>query len=294
MRRTTSAHLLLLPLAFLALAACSGGSGGSGGGSSSAGSGTLTLEVTDAPLDHELVEQATIWVDLARAHVDPSADDDEGGWIDLHAGEELEFDLHELTGGLTRTLADARALPAGTYRQLRLRVSRAYLRLVNGNEYTSESGTLHLTSTGKSGFKVFIDPPLEVVDGVDYDLLLDVDLGKTFKPVPANDPENAAKFNLHPVIRTANLGLAGRLRGHVVDVAGDGVAQATVYLLPEGAEDPDEALASTATQDDGFFVILGIAPGFYDALALKGDASGRTDALEIVADEVTDTEIVIE
>lgn len=290
MNRTTPAHLLL-SFAFLALAACSGSSGG---GSASAGSGTLTLEVTDAPLDHDLVEQATIWVDLARAHVDPDAADEEGGWIDLHSGKELTFDLHELTGGLTRTLADARALPAGTYRQLRLRVSRAYLRLVNGNEYSSENGTLHLTSTGKSGFKIFIDPPLKIVGGLDYDLLLDVDLGKTFKPVPANDPLNASKFNLHPVIRTANLGAAGRLRGTVVDADGDGVPLATVYLLPEGAEDPDEAVASTGTLDDGFFVILGVAPGVYDALAVKGETSGRTNALEIVAGEITETEIVIE
>lgn len=274
------------------LAACSGGSGG--GSAASDGSGTLTVEVTDAPLDHELVEQATVWVDLARAHVDPDAAEEEGGWIDLHSGEELTFDLLELTGGLTRTLADARALPAGTYRQLRLRVSRAYLRLVNGNEYSSENGTIHLTSTGKSGFKVFIDPPLKVIDGVDYRLLLDVDLGKTFKPVPANDPLNAAKFNLHPVIRTANLGLAGKLRGTVVDAAGDAVPLATVYLLPEGAEDPEEAVASTGTNEGGFFVILGLVPGVYDALATKDAASGKATSLQIDAGETTETEIVIE
>jgi len=254
----------------------------------------LTLEVTDAPLEHELVEQATIWVDLVRAHVDPDAEEDEGGWIELHSGDELALDLLELTGGLTRTLAKEKNLPAGTYRQLRLRVSRATLRLVNGNDYSSENGTLHLTSTGKSGFKVFIDPPLKVVDAVDYGLLLDVDLGKTFLPVPANDPLNATKFLLHPVIRTANLAETGRLDGTVVDGNGEGVAKATVYLLPEGAEDPDEALASTSTLADGAFAMLGVEPGVYDLLAVKGDASGRVESIEVAAGSITEAEIVIE
>lgn len=279
-----------LVTSILTLAACSGG----GPAQDLTGEGRLTLEITDAPLEHDLLEEATIWVDLVRAHKGSETDEDEGGWIVLHSDEELELNLFELTGGITRTLAKSRTLPTGKYRQLRLRVTRAYLRLVNGNEYSTENDTINLTSTGTSGFKVFIDPPLRILDDVDHDLLLDVDLGKTFLPVPSDEPLEASSFNLLPVIRTANLADSGRIRGYVLDSSGAPVHKATVYLLPEGSEDRDEAYASTSTLADGFFAILGAPAGVFDVLAVKGTLSGRAESIEVAAGSVTEVELVVQ
>ncbi|MEE8468238.1 MAG: DUF4382 domain-containing protein, partial [Planctomycetota bacterium] len=221
-------HTARLTLAFLLLSmvpACSGG----GSASATGGTGFLTLEATDKPFDHSLVVEARLGIDLVRIHREGG-----DGFQTLYEGPPLQFDLLDLQNGVVRTLVAFAPLTAGRYRQLRLHVSSGHLELTNGNVYTTGDGSLELTSQDTSGFKVFIDPPLIVADQISYKLLLDFDLTKTFKPVPGNDPENATKFHLHPVIRVANLGLSGTLSGTVVadDGSGNllGVDMATVYV----------------------------------------------------------------
>ena len=236
---------LALTLSLLALVqACSSGSGSS---SATGGTGFLTLEATDKPFDHSLVVEASLGIDIVRIH----QEDGGGGFLTLYEGPPIKFDLLDLQNGVVRTLVAAAPLPAGQYRQLRLHVSSGRLELTNGNVYTTEDGSLELTSQDTSGFKVFVDPPISIADQLSSNLLLDFDLTKTFKPVPGDDPENAAKYHLHPVIRAANLGLAGTLSGTVVadDGSGNllGVDMATVYVLHEGSMNPDDAVASTGS-----------------------------------------------
>jgi hypothetical protein len=293
-------NLLLLLTTFpaLVLAACSG-SGGNGGGAD--GFGFLTLEITDAPIDHALVEEAVIWVDRITINRESSADegdDGDDGWLTLYEGTPVEISMLELTNGITRVLLSAERLPAGEYGQIRLRVTDAHIELVNGNLYTTDDGSLHLTSQGTSGFKVFVEPPLEVRDGVDEDLLLDIDLSKTFRPVPANDPLNANTFHMHPVIRAVQLDGTGELTGVVTMNDGMGgfspVEMASVYVLPPGETDLDDSIASTATDANGNYTVLGVPAGTVDVLARKDTLSALEPAVVIQADEVTVVDLVIE
>ena len=87
-----------------------------------------------------------------------------------------------------------------------------------------------------------------------------MDLGKTFLPVPSDEPLEASSFN----------------------------------LLPEGSEDRDEAYASTSTLADGFFAILGAPAGVFDVLAVKGTLSGRAESIEVAAGSVTEVELVVQ
>ena len=95
--------------------------------------------------------------------------------------------------------------------------------------------------------------------------LVDFDLSKTFKPVPANDPMNANKFKLHPVIRGVNLGNAGEIRGIVTGNDGRGaqvpVAGADVFVLLPGETDRESSIASTLTDRDGNYAVLGLLEG---------------------------------
>jgi hypothetical protein len=269
---------------------CGGSSGGGGGGG---GTGTMSLSATDAPIDHTMVDEAVIRVDKIRVH--PEADA-EGGFITLYDGDPIELNLLELHNGITAELVTA-DVPAATYRQIRLHVESARLRLVNGNVYDTEDGSLHLTSQDTSGFKVFIDPPVAVISGFSTELLLDVDLSKTFLPIPADDPLEADTYSLHPVIRVANLSTSGEIRGVVgTDDESGGVvprADATVYILPPGETDTANSIASTATEADGEYAVLGLPAGTYDVLATQADLEGRVDGVTVSVGSVTVVDITL-
>ena len=255
--------------------------------------GTVTVLATDAPIDHSLVEDARVWVDRVRIHAQT---DGATGFYTLYEGAPVELDLDDLRSGLTATIVEA-DLPAGTYKQLRLRVTDALLDLTNGNLYTTTDDTLELTGQGASGFKVLLDPPLEVLDGVERNLVLDFDLPKTFLPTPASDPRTATSYELLPVIRTAVLELSGEFEGSVVGDLGGGlvpVADATLYLLPPGETDTGESLATTATAADGSFVLLGVAPGTYDVLATLGALTDRVDGVQVIEGALTEVDLTLE
>jgi hypothetical protein len=294
MTKTTIGSLARLALPALALlAGCSGGGSGGGGGSGD-GTGTLTLLATDAPFAHDIVESASISITEVRIHGEADAED---GFETLYDGEPIEFDLLQLQDGVTRELFRV-DLPAGTYRQLRLVLSDARLELENGNVYTTDDGTLKLTSQATSGFKIFIDPPLEVVTDLARTVLLDFDLTKTFLPIPANDAENATRYNLLPVVHVANLSDSGVLRGRVTRDDGAGnqvpVDGATVYVLQPGELDLTNSLRTTGTRPTGGYALLGLEAGTYDVVAVLGAEQGRVNGQQVFVGNETVVDVEIE
>jgi hypothetical protein len=285
------------PLLFLALflAACSDSSSDSSGppNGTSGDQGEIAVEVTDKPFAYDLVTSAIVRIDEVRVHQDADADD---GFITLYSGKALEFDLLQLTNGVTELLVRT-DIPVGTYHQLRLHVVGGKLELVDGDVFSTELGNLELTSTGTSGLKVFIDPPIEIVSEASSTLLLDFDLSKTFQAVPANDPLDAQKFLLKPVVHAVNLSLAGEVSGLVLRDDGTGnlvpVELAGVYLQPFGDPDPANSVASTASAADGSYRLIGVPPGTWDVLALKDPDQGVTQGVEVVVGNVTHADVVI-
>jgi len=280
-------RLGIAAVGLMVLSACNGGGGGGGG------SGTLTIEATDAPFVHGIVDEAWVDVSAIRIHSDAAAD---MGFLTLYSGAPIRLDLLKLRNGVTKQLVTA-DLPSGSYGQLRLVFSAGYLRLENGNEYSTANGDLHFTSQGTSGQKVFISPPLQVTDGVARTVLLDFDLTKTFHPIPASDPLNANTYSLHPVLRVANLSTAGEIRGTVTGDDGTGqlaaVDKATVYVVSPGEDDVANAIATTATEFDGTYAILGLPPGTYDVLASDGARSARSDGEVVLAGSLTVVDLVL-
>ena len=285
---------ILAATSLLLSTACSGGGGGSSSGSGGGGGdiGTLTLSATDAPFVFDIVSEAQIWID--KITIFPTEGD--GGATVLYEGAPVELDLLALRNGVTRALV-THDLPRGEYRQLRLRVTSARLVLVNGNVYTSEDGTIHFSSQDTSGFKVFVDPPIAVTSDHEARALLDFDMTHTFHPIPANDPLAAHRYDLHPVIHVSNLGDTGGIQGKVLHDDGSGgtvpVASATVYVLPPGDSDPDHAVATTGSNDQGSYSFLGIEPGTYDLLAVHGDDQGTVSGVVVSVAHVTPADITI-
>ena len=279
--------------ASLLLAACSSNGNDDGGGGGGGGTGTLALSMTDAAFVYDIVTEASITVD--RVTVAPGADD-ESGFITVFEGTPMTIDLFHLRDGLTVEIGQTQ-LPAGSYRQVRLHVIAARLVLTNGNVYTTDDDTIHLTSQDTSGFKVVIDPPVQIVDGQTTQVLLDVDLTQTFHPVPANDPLNATSYSMHPVIHVMNLGETGGIQGTVVRDDGTGgttpVANATVYVFHPGQTDPAQSVAATATNALGEFSVLAVEPDTYDVTAVEGVDTVTVPGVVVVVGTATTVDLTL-
>jgi hypothetical protein len=280
----------------IALACLVGCSGDAGAGDreraaeQSGGQGRFVLTATDAPFPHELVESAEVWISEIKL-LGP------GGFRTIHSGTPIQLELTALRNGLTAELVDA-DVPAGEYKEIRLQVERARLVLIDGDVFDSDLGTLSLTSTATAGIKLRIDPPLAVGDGVARSVLLDFDLTKTFHAVPAATPLDASSFLLMPKIHVSNESDSGEVRGIVQTSDGAGglvaVENATVYLLEEGETDLGQALRTTATELDGGYALLGVAPGTYDLVAEFGALTDRVDGRAVFVGSVTLVDFVLE
>lgn len=281
-----------IALALSLVAACGGSSSVSS--TTSGDQGELVVEVTDKPFDYDLVVSAVVRVDEIRVHQEV---DGEEGFETLYKGQPIGFDLLDLTNGVTKTLVRA-DLAVGTYQQLRLHVVGGRIELVDGDVFSTELGNLQLTSTGTSGLKVFIDPPVEVQSELSTTLLLDFDLSKTFHAVPANDPLNATKFQLKPVLHAVNKTMTGEVSGVVqVDDGLGGLApvdMATVYLQPFGDPDPENSIAATASAEDGGYRLIGVPPGTWDVLAVKDAQQGTFSGVVVEIGNVSHADVVID
>jgi hypothetical protein len=269
-----------------ALPACAGGAGD--------GLGSLILRATDAPLEFSQVTQAEIGITTINVHRRAGGD---SGFTTIYDGPAIALDLVDLRNGITQILVDA-ALPAGSYDQVRLVFGEANLTLENANHYSSDDGTLSLSSQSTSGLKFHIRPPIEIVDGLSSTLLLDFDLAKTFKPESGSDPLNAEGYKVHPVIRTANATTSGEIRGVVTQDDGAGmqvgVESATVHVLPPGETDPASAVAMTATDMDGSYAVLGLPEGTYDVMAGLEELGARVDGRVVSAGNFTVVDLILQ
>src|SRR5689334_7971185 len=123
--------------------------------------GSMVVQITDAPLYRNLIAQASIDVTAVKVHHSANGD---SGFVTLYSGAPITIDLLGLNYAVIQQLADAE-LPIGTYHQVRLIVSSARLELTNGNVYSTAASNLQLTSLDTSGLKINIEPKIEVFRG---------------------------------------------------------------------------------------------------------------------------------
>lgn len=284
-------HTFVSALALsLVLVGCSDSGGGSSGGGGAQGVPTpLTLEVTDSPFAHDIIDHAKLWVEEITIRSG-------SGFTTLYAGPPMEFDLAQLRNGVTRELVTADLAP-GDYDQIRLILSGASLLLINGDEFSTTLGNFNMTSTNTAGLKLNISPPLQAGDGIARTVLLDFDLTKTFKAVPGADPLNATSYQLHPVVKVSNVSETGEIHGFVREDDGlgglVGVDSATVYVLAPGELNLQNAVQTTATEMNGAYVVLGVDPGVYDLVAELNGREARSDNHQVLAGAVTTVDFVL-
>lgn len=156
------------------------------------GTGTMIVQLTDAPFSSDSVSRVDIFVvrvdakttdadsaDAAKAVSDDSAGVNE--WVTL-ATPKTKIELLALRNGIT-TLLGTQKIPAGSYRSFRLIIdpSQSSVTLKNGAVLTSTSTpNVSFPSAARSGIKINLSAPIVVTDGGTTTALVDFDVTQSF------------------------------------------------------------------------------------------------------------------
>ena len=243
------------------------------------------------PISIGLVEHAYVTIDKVeiRQCIEAEGEEDEGSFIVISGGA-MEFDLLQLTNGITTQLAMADLEP-GSYDMIRLHVVDARIVLTDGNDYD-----LKVPSGSSSGLKIKVEPAISIGEGQTSDVLLDFDISKSFVAKGNAKGGQILGFNFKPVVRGIYMGAAGRIQGRVTGAGGEPLENAWVKLLvpvtgtasttEEG--DGEDVLVSAYTDASGNYKLIGLPEGTYSMeCELEGFSSLITEEIEVKAGILT-------
>ena len=236
--------------------------------------GRVVLKVTDAPFDIGNIESAL--VTITKIELKKAGDGiSDGNPFILLSEDTITLDLIDLRNGITETLLDME-IPTGTYDLVRLYVDEAGLKLKDSEEIHR----VKVPSGSQTGIKIFLRPALEVSEGNLEEVLLDIDLSRSF--IIRGNPMHNNGFIFKPVIRAANMAKAGCIRGMVTDTAGVKIKEAAVWV------EKDTVLATAFTDTLGYYAIIGVPAGEWSVSATKdGYDTVRYDGVVVIAGNKT-------
>lgn len=236
--------------------------------------GRVILKVTDAPFDISNIESALVTITKVELKEEGDGNCEVCEFITL-SEDTVILDLIDLRNGVTETLLDME-IPAGRYDMVRLYIYEAGLKL-------KDSEVIHrlkIPGGSQSGIKVFLRPALEVSEGSLEEVLLDIDLSRSF--ILRGNPAHNNGFIFKPVVRAANMAKAGCIRGVVTDTEGMEISGASVWI------EQDTVTATTFTDTQGFYAIIGVPAGTWSVSATKeGYDTIRYNGINITAGNKT-------
>ena len=236
--------------------------------------GRVVLKVTDAPFDIGNIESALVTITKIELRKAGDGISDGNPFI-LLSEDTITLDLIDLRNGVTETLLDME-IPTGTYDLVRLYVDEAGLKLKDSEEIHR----VKVPSGSQTGIKIFLRPALEVSEGNLEEVLLDIDLSRSF--IIRGNPMHNNGFIFKPVIRAANMAKAGCIRGMVTDTAGVKIKEAAVWV------EKDTVLATAFTDTLGYYAIIGVPAGEWSVSATKdGYDTVRYDGVVVIAGNKT-------
>ena len=238
--------------------------------SESNGISSISVKLMDDPADYDHV-----FIDIVDVMVKRSDDnDDENGWASLNPINTGVYDLLELTGGINVLLVDDFQIPSGELNQIRLVLGEDNSIVIDGASYP-----LNTPSAQQSGLKIKVNETLQ--PNIGYIFLLDFMVDESI--VIAG---NSGNMNLKPVIRASLEANTGAISGQVLPTG----IQIEVSTI-EGTE-----VVSTYTDENGFFVLVGLDEGTYDVTISPIAASGLSpiiiEDVEVTVGNTTTIETV--
>ncbi|HEX5438402.1 MAG TPA: DUF4382 domain-containing protein [Gemmatimonadaceae bacterium] len=263
-------------LSAFALGACSD--------SMSSTTGTLSVQLTDAPFPFSNVKSADMYVVRIDARMSNATDadvtdptdpgnntDPTKGWVTI-ATPNASYNLLDLQNGATVNLGQT-TLPTGQYQSFRLilDVSKSSITLADGTQ-----AAITWPSAGQTGVKINLAQPIDVVAGGTV-MVLDFDLGNSFVLRGSSIAANGLLFK--PVIRATARDITGSVSGSVHEDSPTGAPEvgATVEVLKAGTlltdTSPDSVVSTTQTDDAGNFTFAFVLPGAYELRATPASTS---------------------
>jgi len=171
--------------------------------------GRLVVKLTDAPFLSDSVASVDVFVVRVDGRVGSTDDADAdanlqsstaAGWHTLAEPNAL-YDLLKLQNGATATLGSATLTP-GTYNGFRFIIdpNQSSITLKNGKKLTNTSSpSVTFPSASRSGIKIVLSKPVEIVGGATTTLLIDFDVNNSFVMRGNSIDQNGLLFK--PVIK---------------------------------------------------------------------------------------------
>lgn len=242
-----------------------------GSGEPSIQNGILSVWVSDAPFPVDLIDKAMVTV------VKLELRQQEDTLFQYISEDTVSFDLLALRNGVMESLASKEVMP-GSYNQLRLIIDHASIALKDGR-----TKVLKIPGGPQSGIKIVFNPPIRIDPGMVANVLLDFNLSRSFlltgNPKSAKDIKG---FIFKPVIRVAVIESSGTIAGKVKGLSGQPLVNAEVWVSG------DSVIASTFTDRQGAYALLGIPEGTFSVTAAQeGFVTHETGGIRINAMEKT-------
>jgi hypothetical protein len=182
------------------LAGCGGGSSSSSTGDAT---GTLSLDITDAPVDNV----TEVWVQFTGVRIQPR----DGNAIEFAFEEPLNIDLLTLTGENSASLLNNQSVPAGEYNWIALDVNAQF-----DGDFSShvvvDGGMVELQVPSGSQQGLRLVSGFTVTANQNSSFIIDWDLRKGL-----TDPPGQAGMFLRPALRIVDRTEHGTISGTVAD-----------------------------------------------------------------------------
>ncbi|GGK57181.1 MULTISPECIES: DUF4382 domain-containing protein [Flavobacteriaceae] len=242
----------------------------------------VQLKLVDLPGDY-------LEVNVNIIDVQYNNSEDEEGWRSFESFEGAQLvNLTELVGGVNLVLSNE-IIPAGTLKQIRLVLGDGNTVKIEGEiEGEGETFSLDTPSAQQSGLKLNLNEELEA--GFSYTFILDWDVQKSIVKTGSD------KYILKPVIRVEAETNSGSIEGVVTGAkTDDGVEGAVqlnnvvVELYKSGANEGDEPIATTTTNEEGYFIFEGLPPTNYEIeIEIEGYVKFELEDITVIVGEIKD------
>jgi len=236
--------------------------------------GTLSLELTDAPMHYDQFTSASVTIDKVEIGNSQNAN----SFMTLTTTP-MTYNLLELVNGMTSNMANAE-IPSGDYDLMRLYISSTEMDMLNGDSFTynmnqdgySGSGMIQngmMLNNQNRSIDFQLNHPLTISNGTMSEFLLDIDVDQSFVledvAYDNNMMMNMSGFTFKPTMRFVDMATSGTISGTVQDAHGN-LPNATVSIMQNGI-----LYTSTHSNANGNYALIGIPE---DAYTIKTELDG--------------------